>query len=748
MFNPDVPIQTASDDVLGRHSFAEQLARAMINYNSPEAFTIGLYGPWGSGKTSVINLLEEELAKQSRDCIVVRFNPWMCSTPDQMIAQFFGVLAEAINPKSSGKKIETIQEQIELAQQTVELLSQYANMAQVTQFDPKMAAVNAGLNIFGRSIQLFQKFRKSKLQEPTTLQGQKQTLQDKLRVYKKKIIVMVDDLDRLSSDEIVAVFQLVKSLADFPYMIYLLAFDRDIVVEALDKVQKNRGDAYLEKIVQVPFELPQINHYDIAEVFLNRLCDILSDSTKLSLQGKEWTQLFYYGISPFLSSIRDVIRYTNILALKYESLKDEADAVDFIAATCIQVFQPEIYHRLPSYERDLCGEISGWSSTNAADMERLKSIYESLLQTVAPDKQTAVEFILKVLFPKLSQAIKGSIVPTRYYNTQQQLLHHSISSPKYFNLYFGLRLSDNMLPKSLVRRLIFDIDEEGFFQYIKHFVENDKVVSFTDELNAYSALEKNGQRVISSDRAEALAYWICEIWEYIAHECGWNQEQNYSRWMIAGIINQLLQCVLPEKRKDCLDKIFNAETVNETTIYEILRDLEISYGRFIDQEPDLSAALLPLDDIKELEDVFAERSIKRLENGTLIDDENAKIIFWLLERIDLEKSNLSRVRSAMSQYLSNNVFLAKLIAIHVFSGIGIRKSWKIDVKEIDRYVNREEAVRRIGSMLSSDETNQLSDIQKRMNAVFLLEVELLRNNANGPITEDMIDKKLNDMMIH
>ena len=63
----------------------------------------------------------------------------------------------------------------------------------------------------------------------------------KLKDEKIKIIVSIDDIDRLSDEEIVAVFQLVKSLADFPNTIYVLAFDYDVVVRALGKVQHGDG---------------------------------------------------------------------------------------------------------------------------------------------------------------------------------------------------------------------------------------------------------------------------------------------------------------------------------------------------------------------------------------------------------------------------------------------------------------------------------------------------------------------------
>ena len=56
---PDRPITAKAQDVLNRAPFAENLARAILNYSSTESLVIGLYGEWGSGKTSIINMMVE-----------------------------------------------------------------------------------------------------------------------------------------------------------------------------------------------------------------------------------------------------------------------------------------------------------------------------------------------------------------------------------------------------------------------------------------------------------------------------------------------------------------------------------------------------------------------------------------------------------------------------------------------------------------------------------------------------------------
>lgn len=748
MFRPDIPIQTASDDVLGRHFFAEQLARAMIYYNSSEAFTIGLYGPWGSGKTSVINLLEEELTKQSNDCIVVRFNPWLCSTPNQMISQFFGVLAEAINPKSNEKKIEVIQERIELAQQAVELLNQYVNMVQATQVDPRMAAASMGLNLVGRSIQLFQKFRQSKSQVPATLQGQKQALQDKLNDYKKKIIVMIDDLDRLSSDEIVAIFQLVKSLADFPYMIYLLAFDRDIVVKALEDVQKGNGNAYLEKIVQMPFELPRANSVDIEQIFLKRLEEVVQGK-KYCVRPIDWELLFDEGLRPYLASIRDVTRYINAFALKYAMLKNETDPLDLIALTCIQVFEPQMFSQLPYYSDVLCCTEMTWFKNDEEKTAYHRTIYDTLMASVSEEKKKVCSYILTKLFPEWKRKV-DPYGGYEYHSPEEQLRHHRICSRECFDRYFMLNLERNGISDATIQYLIFQIDRNGFVQQVQQLIAAGKMDRFLREFEAYFDPTPMHPKLIPEDRAMQLIIWLCEQWEMIQKVVAFSIFGSYTlRRRLLKVILELLKVISAEMRYDVVKTIMSSSEIPLGVIHEILGYLEYYQNRFVENEREHSDTIITLEEVKELETVFMERTLEKLRAGTLVNEEEASDIFWLMEKVDAERSELSQMKAAMKEHLNNDVFFAKLIAIHISSEAPLdHMIWNCDIDTLIQYMNLQEATARVERFLTSEEGRQAEEQDKRKLAAFLIAVDFKNNGETKKVSDDMVDEKLNALVAH
>ncbi|EFU15381.1 P-loop NTPase fold protein [Enterococcus faecalis] len=107
MLNSDVPIKSLDEDLLGRKNFAAQLAQSIVNYDQIDSFNIGLYGEWGSGKTSTINMIEENLLKLTKEDmhqpIILRFNPWMFTDPNQLISQFFSQLSSTFNYKTQKK---------------------------------------------------------------------------------------------------------------------------------------------------------------------------------------------------------------------------------------------------------------------------------------------------------------------------------------------------------------------------------------------------------------------------------------------------------------------------------------------------------------------------------------------------------------------------------------------------------------------------------------------------------------------
>ena len=118
MFNSDNPIRSISEDLLGRTSFAQSLRDALLSYKDKNSIVVGLFGAWGSGKTSLLNLIEEGLVKSSEkyttEPIIIRFNPWNFSEQNQLIFQFFNSLSHTLKRKDDSKLLQNIGDKIDI----------------------------------------------------------------------------------------------------------------------------------------------------------------------------------------------------------------------------------------------------------------------------------------------------------------------------------------------------------------------------------------------------------------------------------------------------------------------------------------------------------------------------------------------------------------------------------------------------------------------------------------------------------
>lgn len=218
LFKADIPIESYTQDMLDRCEFSRALGDAILRYNEPDSIAIGLYGEWGSGKTSIINMVFEYINQVSQNDerpIIVRFYPWNYSDQNQLIKQFFGQLSIALNRKKYSKAIRNAGKKLETYAKLFEPLAPLFRMGWLGAF---LTNIGSGLSKVGDL----------KSQDLQTIRTE---LNQLLRNQERKIVIIIDDIDRLNNTEIRQIFQLVRSLGDFPNTIYLLAFDKNVVVK-------------------------------------------------------------------------------------------------------------------------------------------------------------------------------------------------------------------------------------------------------------------------------------------------------------------------------------------------------------------------------------------------------------------------------------------------------------------------------------------------------------------------------------
>lgn len=724
MISPDLPITKSSDDKLNRQSFAESLAHVLLQSSFPTSFTVGLYGAWGSGKTSLLNMIIEQVESKNNDVIVLRFNPWLCSDPKQLITQFFKQLASAIKIKKPA------------ADTMCELVDQYADI-----FDAANLIPYAGAVIAAAGKVFTNKARNRINQKNNDLQRKKDEIICKMVEEHLKILVSIDDIDRLSEEEIISVFQLVKALADFPNAVYLLAFDYDVVVHALGTVQHGDGREYLEKVIQVPFEIPAPSMASIHDALFSKLNGILGDISEDRWDKATWTELFQFGIKGYIGSIRDVIRYSNVFYLKYQLLQDETDPVDLLGLTCLQVFEPTVYSLLNNYRDTICGSDSSYSYEHQkAEEEKVKKAVSVILPAGVAANEEAAKNILGILFPKMKLAFGHSFSFGRYYDHREFLINCNIAAPQCFDRYFSLSLEDNAIPTAIMRKLMYEANESELLTGINQLYQDGKIVRLLEEIEAYA--NKGDLRSIPSERAVLLIRCLCKKWSFFEVE----EEGFFTvpfEWRLQLCFEPLLKSIDTLERFSFLQGVFEDKGVEPSTLALLLRDFEVQHGRFTDKEPQEDKQAISLDELLMLEHAFKTRCVEAIDSGTALAQYGGLSFLRLLSQIDEELA-----RHIKEILITDDVSLAKVISYCTSLGkMAVRlvvKTRQVNKQTLSEFIDIEEAYRRMGVFVTTREFLLLPKENQVDSVAFLITMK--RDTENSPmedcVAEEVIKKEL------
>ena len=299
-FSADRPINSGSEDLLGRAKFAVSLGKAIKSWKGKDSLVVALYGPWGSGKSSVKNLALENLRASPSDCpSILEFNPWQLASQSQITETFFsevGTVLGRIDTSANasrlaakfyayGRYISTgrfVANGIKRFFISILAVSSVVGFVgfqfELHLFVVIMAGVAALVAVvLGFSSKLFDlisdSFQAEAKSKTRTIPEMKAELTDMLASLQRPLLIVLDDIDRLSGDELKLLFQLLKGNADFPNLIYLLLLSLDHVQKALEPMD---GKEYMEKIVQIGFEMPRVERSQIHQLVGHEIEKVLS----------------------------------------------------------------------------------------------------------------------------------------------------------------------------------------------------------------------------------------------------------------------------------------------------------------------------------------------------------------------------------------------------------------------------------------------------------------------------------------
>ncbi|NPV45156.1 MAG: AAA family ATPase [Firmicutes bacterium] len=378
----DDPLENPEEDLFGYvSSYAKRLAEIISKTPKDKSLVLALNGPWGAGKTTCLNFIVKYIENNPKEApIIIRFNPWLFSGHSDLAGQFFRELRAALENKLCKHLIQNI----------VDFASIISEVPEPT-----------GIIKIASSVLLKINRRTAEKKELWELKTQ---ISQELMNQNRKLLVLIDDIDRLSQEEIRDLFKLIKSIADFPNMHYILAFDKNVINKALKDIQGISEEDYISKIVQVALDLPMPDKIVLRKLFLENINKLLLAQTPEELfDNNYFLNLYWTGIDHFLKTPRDLKQLINTLKINYPTVKGEVNPADFIAIETLRIFAHDLYYTIRSKPEMFYSDAGGITER---DENALKSFHKGLIEKLPENDKKPLMSLLRQLFPML-EGIEG-----------------------------------------------------------------------------------------------------------------------------------------------------------------------------------------------------------------------------------------------------------------------------------------------------------------------------------------------------
>ncbi|WP_324011761.1 KAP family P-loop NTPase fold protein [Aeromonas hydrophila] len=496
-FSSDRPISKVEEDLLGRAGFSKDLAEAIASWHGKDSLVVALHGDWGSGKSSIKNMAVSKLKELTENKqSIVDFSPWEWAAQEKITASFFQEISKSIgriDKSKEGKKLsktllkygrylntgESVVSGLSSALPTLFVLATITGIGG-SFFDLEWIKSTSAI-IFGSlaawaaalkwGTDILKKLGANT--ESTAKENEKglSDIRDELSSLLSKrnssLIVVMDDLDRLTSSQLRMVFQLVKANLELPNLVFLLLFQRDLVEDKLtDGMQIGRD--YLEKIIQVPFDIPKIEVTRLHNLLFSRLDNIIEQdrfAVKMFDSGR-WGNIFHGALHVYFNNLRNVYRYTSTLSFHFSLLKGksafEVNPVDLIAIECLRVFEPDVYSELARSKKILTKNGRGGYGRNR---ETTAAVIEGIIGKSEENSRQYVRELLRQIFPTIEWALGGIEYAGDYANSwlKEMRVCHSSNFDKYFQFSIPTGELSN---SDLQDMLSLTSDSEAFASFI------------------------------------------------------------------------------------------------------------------------------------------------------------------------------------------------------------------------------------------------------------------------------------------
>jgi predicted KAP-like P-loop ATPase len=441
----DRAIGSVDEDRLGFRQVAKRIAVSLVDRASEDGLVIGLEGSWGSGKSSILFLISDELGQlpTKRRPAIINFRPWLIGNRDALITSLFGELSKhldlvALNGGDAGPM--TVAKAKEAGNALRRFVSALSTAGSAIEFAGEASGL-ASIKLIAKAIKAFEGVGK-KTPESPQLVDLKNALAKSLKELGHRFVICIDDVDRLEPAEAIEMLRLVRSVVDLPNLTYLLCYDSEILVHSIEKaVGVKNGHSYLEKIVQLTVMVPKPEPFQLRQWFSDDLHLIASAQDDEGLSRLK--QVIDFEGGRRLLTPRSVVRTLDAIRFFWPPLREmQADLADLVWVQLIKNANPALYRWIEEYSATAA--LVSLGTAQVSDAEKQQSL-AGLIDTVESHFFDDIHY--RYAFAEQLPGIdadysEGTSRFTIYNELGEQDRNESIrkrrlSSPDHYRLYFA-----------------------------------------------------------------------------------------------------------------------------------------------------------------------------------------------------------------------------------------------------------------------------------------------------------------------
>ena len=446
----DQPIENPEADRYGIAPFARALAKSIEIMQAPIGAVLAIHGAWGSGKSSAINLIRHYLPEDKVK--IADFKCWWFRGEEALTVAFLSQLQTTLGQTlgEEGRKV--------LKRLKQRLLN--PSFLLKTGLTAASGQLGSAVEGFGEALE------KAFDDEPESVEALYEEVMTQLRKKKQRFLIVIDDIDRLSPDEALQMFRLVKSVGRLPNVIYLLALDRALAEKIVAERYPSEGAHYLEKIIQAGFEIPTPKKWAMRDGLRQRLVEICGKPD--DADAVRFENVLNDVVLPEMRTPRDVVRLENMLSVTWPAVRDEVDLADFVALETLRLRQPKIYLALREKQTFLCRRST---IVDLSDDDRAAA--DALLQGVPEPDHERYRKALQSIFVLLR------LVWERAQRTSLEIESlgraRRAASFNHFETYFRFTIGDNVVRRQEIERIlqmIRDGDKNSVFEILCRAVDD------------------------------------------------------------------------------------------------------------------------------------------------------------------------------------------------------------------------------------------------------------------------------------